>query len=50
MMMILFWVDDYIICYKNVDAIDKITLILKDEFRLEKEDSMAGFLGLRIER
>ena len=40
-----FWVDDWIFYSKDVDAIEHLILDLKDEFILEKESDMAGFLG-----
>ena len=48
--MVLFWVDDCIF-YSNVDsAIERLIDDLKEEFLLEKEEDMAGFLGLQIDR
>jgi len=48
--MVLFWVDDCIFYSKTDEAIDKLIKDLKDEFLLEKEQDMAGFLGLQIDR
>ena len=48
--MVLFWVDDCIFYSNTNSAIDKLIDNLKDEFLLEKEEDMAGFLGLQIDR
>ena len=48
--IVLFWVDDCIFYAKDSTCIDKIIDSLKDGFLLEKEDDMAGFLGLSILR
>ena len=41
--------DDCIFYSKKAATIDNIILSLKDEFLLEKEEDMAGFLGIQIE-
>ena len=46
----LFWVDDCIFYSKKIDQIDKLILDLKDEFLLERESDMAGFLGLHMDK
>ena len=46
----LFWVDECILYAKDSAAIDKVIDSLKDGFLLEKEDDMAGSLGLSILR
>jgi hypothetical protein len=48
--IVLFWVDDCIFYSKKSPTIDKVILSLKDEFLLEKEEDMAGFLGIQIVR
>jgi hypothetical protein len=48
--IVLFWVDDCIFYSKKSSTIDKVILSLKDEFLLEKEEDMAGFLGIQIVR
>ena len=48
--IVLFWVDDCIFYSKKAATIDNIILSLKDEFLLEKEEDMTGFLGIQIER
>ena len=48
--MVLFWVDDCIFYSDTDKAIDKLIGDMKDEFLLEKEEDMAGFLGLQIDR
>ena len=48
--MVLFWVDDCIFYAKDNASIDTIISSLKDEFLLEREEDMAGFLGLKITR
>ena len=47
---VLFWVDDCIFYSKTQSLIDKVILSLKDEFLLEREEDMAGFLGINISR
>ena len=42
--------DDCIFYSKEAKTIDEVILSLKDEFLLEKEEDMAGFLGIQIER
>ena len=49
-MSVLFWVDDCIFYSKTQGLIDKVILSLKDEFLLEREEDMAGFLGINISR
>ena len=48
--MVLFWVDDCIFYVDDSKAVDKVIDSLKDEFLLEKEDDIAGLLGLSIHR
>ena len=48
--MILFWVDDAIFYVKSKKIIDDVILSLKDNFLLEKEEDMAGFLCINISR
>ena len=48
--MLLFWVDDCIFYSKENAAIDKVIDSLKDECLLEREDDIAGFLGLKIDQ
>ena len=48
--MVLFWVDDCIFYAKEHNSIDTIISSLKDKFLLEREEDMAGFLGLKITR
>ena len=48
--MVLFWVDDCIFYAKESSSIDAMITSLKDEFLLEREEDMAGFLGLNITR
>ena len=48
--MILFWVDDCIFYAKHKKQIDDIIHSLKDEFLLEKEEDIDGFLGIKISR
>ena len=48
--IVLFQVDDFIFYADNSKAIDNVIDSLKDEFLLEKEDDMAGFLELSIDR
>ena len=48
--IVLFWVDDCIFNSKKSATIDKLILSIKDEFLLEKEEDMAGFLGIQIDR
>ena len=42
--------DDCILYSKNKSEIEDLILNLKDEFLLEKESNMAGFLGISIDR
>ena len=42
--------DDCIFFSKENAAIEKVIDSLKDEFLLEREDDIAGFLGLKIDR
>ena len=44
--IIFFWVDDCILYSKEPKAIDKVINSLKDGYLLEKEEDMAGFLGI----
>jgi hypothetical protein len=44
--MVLFWVDDCIFYAKDNTSINAIISSLKDEYLLEREEDMAGFLGL----
>ena len=46
--IVLFWVDDCIFYSKSAKTIDNVILSLKDEFLLEREEDMAGFLGIHI--
>ena len=46
--MVLFWVDDAIFYSKTTKSIDDVILSLKDELLLEKEEDMAGFLGIQL--
>ena len=46
--MLLFWVDDLIFYAKDDASINKIMYSLKDEFLLEREEDMAGFLGIKL--
>ena len=48
--MVLFWVDDCIFYSKTDEAIFKLIKDLKDVFLLEKEEDLAGFLCLQIDR
>ena len=48
--MVLFWVDDTIFYAKDSSSINAIISDLKHEFLLEREEDMAGFLGLSISR
>ena len=48
--MVLFWVDDCIFYAKSKKSIDGIIVSLHEEFLLEREEDMAGFLGINIER
>ena len=48
--MVLFWVDDCIFYAKDDASINAIISSLKDEFLLEREEDMAGFLGLEVKR
>ena len=48
--MVLFWVDDCIFYSKDATSIDKLIDNLKEDFLLEKEEDMAGFLGLHMDR
>ena len=42
--------DDCIFYSKTSKKIDDVILSLKDEFILEREEDMAGLLGINIER
>lgn len=44
--MVLFGVDDCIFYSKDSTSIDKLLDDLKEEFLLDEEEDMAGFLGL----
>ena len=46
--MLLFWVDDRILYAKDAVEINKVIESLTDGFLLEREDDMAGLLGLKI--
>ena len=46
--IVLFLVDDCTFYSKTKKFIDKIILSLKDEFLLEREEDMVGFLGIKI--
>ena len=46
--MVLFWVDDTILYTKDKALIDKVILSLKDEYLLEREKDIAGFLGIKM--
>ena len=46
----LFWVNDSIFYSKSTKIIDDIILIFKDEFLLEREEDMTGFLCINITR
>ena len=48
--IILFWVDGCILYAKNKQAIDKVIDSLKDGYLLEKEEDVAGFLGIQVNR
>ena len=48
--IVLFGVDDCIVYAKESKTIDNMISSLKDEFLLEREEDMAGFLGLNIQR
>ena len=48
--MILFWVNDFIFYSKENKITDNVITSLKDEFLLEREEDVAGFLGLQIDR
>ena len=48
--IVLFWVDDYIFYVKYLYTIDDTVNSLKDEFLIEREENMAGFLALQIQR
>ena len=49
-MIVLFWIDDCIFYSQKKYSIDKLIVDLKDDFLLEKEEDMAGFLSLQIDR
>ena len=49
-MEILFWVDDAIFYTESKTSVDDFILSLKDTFLLEREEDMAGFLGIIIMR
>ena len=49
-MLVLFWVDDCIFYAKEAKCIDIFITSLKDKFLLKKEDDVAGFLGIHIDR
>ena len=44
--MVLFWVDSYIFNAPDKQSVDDVIISLKDEFLLEREEDVAGFLGL----
>lgn len=46
--MVLFWVDDCIFYATDDASINTIISSLKDEFLLEREGDIAGFLGLEV--
>ena len=48
--MVLFWVDDCIFYSADDESINATISSLKEEFLLEREEDMAGFLGLKITR
>ena len=48
--MVLFWVEDCIFYAKDNVSINAIISSLKDECLLEREEDMAGFLGLEVTR
>ena len=48
--MILFWIDDCIFYVHSKKCIDTIILSLQDNFLMEREEDMAGFLGINILR
>jgi hypothetical protein len=48
--IVLFWVNDCIFYSNTHNRIDNLILSLKDEFLLEREEDMAGFLGINITR
>ena len=48
--MVLFWVNGFIFYAKYKTMIDAAIASMKDTFLLEREDDVAGLLGLQIER
>ena len=48
--MVLFQADDYIFYATDTTMINNVIDSLKDKFLLEREEDMARFLGLQIER
>ena len=44
------WVYDYIFYTENQESKDENILSMKNEFQLEREEDLAGFLGIQIER
>ena len=48
--IVLFWVDDCIFYSESSKTIDDVILNLKYDFLLEREEDMAGFLGINISR
>ena len=48
--IILIRVDDFILYSKNKREIEDLIVKLKDEFLLENESNMAGFLGINMDR
>ena len=48
--IVLFWVDDCIFHAKDKKLIDETFASLKTGFLLEKEEDMAGFLGIDVHK
>ena len=44
--MVLFWVYDYIFYTENEESKDEKILSMKYEFQLEREEDLAGLLGI----
>ena len=48
--IVFFWVDDYILYSKDAGAIYKVINSLKDEYLLEKEENRTVFLVIQVTR
>ena len=46
--IVLFWADDYVFFAKYDASINTIFFSLEDEFLLERDEDMIGFLGLKV--